>query len=214
LEEEMAAHRAEKGDRGPRFGNTLRLREESRDEWGWAWLDRLGQDVSFALRLLRGSPAFTCAAISVLTLCVGVNLSAFQVFNAVALSPLPVRDPETLVRLNRRSPTSTGTQFSYPAFDFYRTRAHAFAATFGLVYGSVTVDNESQQKSISFVTTNYLSDLGATPRAGRLLLPSDDVRDAASVVVLKERFWRAQFGADLGVIGKQLRLNGRPFTIV
>jgi predicted permease len=213
LEEEMAAHRAEKGDRGPRFGNTLRLREESHDQWGWAWLDRLGQDVSFALRLLRGSPAFTFAAISVLTLGVGVNLAGFQVFNTVALSPLPVRDAETLVRLNRRSPTGTGTQFSYPAFDFYRTRAQSFATTFGLAYATVTVDDESQQKGMSFVTTNYLSDLGATPRAGRLLLPADDLSDAPSVVVLKEQFWRTQFGANPEIVGKQIRLNGRSFTV-
>src|SRR6185312_2090234 len=86
LREEMEAHRAMKGDAGPRFGNDLRLREEAADAWGWAWLERLLQDVRFGLRLLRRAPAFTFTAIGVLALGIGVNLAAFQVFDAVALS--------------------------------------------------------------------------------------------------------------------------------
>src|SRR5215471_2667504 len=97
LHEEMEAHRAMKGARGPRFGNELRLREEAADEWGWAWLDRLAQDARFGARLLRRAPAFTVTAIAVLALGIGVNLAAFEVFDAVALSWLPLRSPETFV---------------------------------------------------------------------------------------------------------------------
>src|SRR6187549_3847081 len=71
LHEEMEAHRARKaqpGGAGPRFGNSLRLREEAADEWGWAWFDRLSQDVRFAARLLRRAPAFTLTAMAVLAL--------------------------------------------------------------------------------------------------------------------------------------------------
>src|SRR3954470_6853277 len=85
LRDEMDAHRAMmNGGAGPRFGNTLRLREESSDIWGWAWLDRLRQDLRFAVRLLVRAPLFTLTAVSVLALGVGINLAAFQVFDAVA----------------------------------------------------------------------------------------------------------------------------------
>src|SRR4029077_3886446 len=115
LHEEMEAHRAMKvdaGTPGPRFGNSLRLREEAQDQWGWAWLDRLSQDLRFAVRLLRRAPAFTLTAIAVLALGVGLNLAAFQVFDMVALSWLPIRAPETLVRVYRRGPGRTTTSFS------------------------------------------------------------------------------------------------------
>src|SRR5688500_16290140 len=119
LREEMDAHRAEKeaaGGRGPRFGNTLRLREEAADEWGWTWLDRLSQDLRFAVRLLRRAPVFTVTALSVLAVGVGLNLAAFQLFDAVALSPLPVRSPDSLVKLERHSSRGHSTTFFYPAF--------------------------------------------------------------------------------------------------
>src|SRR5436190_3580352 len=101
LREEMDAHRAEtaaSGRPGPRFGNNLRLREEAADEWGWAWLDRLSQDLRFAVRLLRRAPVFTLTALAVLAVGVGLNLASFQLFDAVALSPLRVRSPESLVK--------------------------------------------------------------------------------------------------------------------
>src|SRR5580692_3135579 len=98
---EMAA-RAGNGN----FGSTLRLRERAREAWGWTWLDRLSQDLRYGLRMLARAPGFTVMAILVLAIGIGVNVSAFSVFNAVALKPLPVRDPESLVRLERRSPTS------------------------------------------------------------------------------------------------------------
>src|SRR3954464_2146331 len=113
LREEMAAHRAMLGDDAPRFGNELRLREESADQWGWTWLERLQQDVRFGARLLRRSPAFSLTAVAVLALGIGINLAGFQLFEAVALSPLPVRSPETLVKLTRRHPGGSATSFSY-----------------------------------------------------------------------------------------------------
>ena len=136
LHEEMEAHRVlkELSGHGPRFGNSLRLREEAADEWGWAWLDRLSQDLRFAVRLLRRAPAFTLTAIAVLALGVGLNLAAFPVFDMVALSWLPIRAPETLVRVYRRGPGRTTTSFSYPAFDFYRSRSSSLGQAIAVVW--------------------------------------------------------------------------------
>ena len=82
------------------------------DAWGWRPLERLAQDLRFGIRLLSRAPAFTLTAILVLSLGVGVNLAAFQIFERLALAPRPVPEPETLINLYRRSPRSTSTTFS------------------------------------------------------------------------------------------------------
>src|SRR6187455_3170887 len=81
LRDEMDAHRSMMGQAGPRFGNELRLREEAADEWGWTWLDQLLQDLRFGSRLLRRTPAFTLTAVLVLSIGIGINLAAFQLFD-------------------------------------------------------------------------------------------------------------------------------------
>jgi len=213
LREEMAAHRAMMDADRPRFGNVLRLREESADEWGWAWLDRLTQDVRFGVRLLRRSPAFTLTAIAVLALGIGVNLAAFEVFDAVALSWLRVRSPETLVNLTRRNPRGSGTSFSYPEFAFYRDKSTSLAAAFAGVDGNVDI-GDVRAADAGFVSVNYFTDLGARPVVGRLLDAGDERPDAAPVVLLAERFWRARLGGDRAAVGRTIGVNGHPFTIV
>src|SRR5687767_6096601 len=92
LEREMAAHRAEMGD--PRFfGGTLRLREESADVWGWAWLDDLSHDLRYGLRQLRRAPGFALVAILTLGVGIGANTTAFAILNTVLLAELPVPEP-------------------------------------------------------------------------------------------------------------------------
>jgi predicted permease len=216
LRDEMDAHRAEKetsGRRGPRFGNSLRLREEAADEWGWAWFDRLSQDLRFAVRLLRRAPVFTATAMAVLAVGVGLNLAAFQVFDAVALSPLPVRSPDALVKLERRNGRGHSTTFSYPAFDFYRSKSASISSAMALVSGTVTLgDDASHPVAAEFVSSIYFADLGVQPVAGRLLDAGDDGA-AAPVILLGESLWKARFGGDPGTIGRTLRVNGRPFTL-
>src|ERR1019366_1383605 len=95
LESDMEFHREMAARAGRRnFGNTLLLREQAREAWGWTWLDRLGQDLRYAVRTLGRSPGFTVTAVLVLAIGIGVNVSAFSMFNMVALQPLPVRDPD------------------------------------------------------------------------------------------------------------------------
>jgi predicted permease len=214
LREEMEAHRAQMTEAGAPFGNALRLRDEAVDAWGWRWLDRLIQDVRFGTRLLWRAPAFTLTAVAVLALGVGVNLAAFQVFDRLALSPRPVRDAHTLVNLYRRSPTSTTTTFSYPAFDFYRRHASRLAGAMALVPAEVAIgDDESRHVSAAFVTGNYFHEMGAVPVAGRLLEPADERPDAPPVVAVGEDLWRAALSADDRVVGRVLLVNGRPFTV-
>src|SRR5580765_8037481 len=109
LREEMEFHRemAERAGAERRsFGNAAVLREQAREAWGWTWVDRLGQDLRYGVRTLARSPGFTLAAVMVLAVGIGVNVAAFGVFNMFVLKPLPVRDPDTLVRLERSAPGS------------------------------------------------------------------------------------------------------------
>ena len=116
LQREMEAHRAEMND--PRgFGNTLRLREEARDAWGWNWLDDLVHDTRFAWRTLRHSPAFTLTAIATLALGIGVNIGMFSLVNGLLLRPLYDR-PDEVIGVYDRGTTAEGGYrgMSYPNY--------------------------------------------------------------------------------------------------
>ena len=207
---EMAA-RAGSGN----FGNTLRLREEAREAWGWVWLDRLSQDLRYAARMLRKSPAFTVAAVLMLAIGIGVNVAAFGFFDLMFLRPLPVRDPATLLRFDRSAPQGGGDNFIYAEMAFYREHSKTLSAVLASSGARLTIEGEQKQLNASFVTANFFSDLGASAKLGRTLDPArDEASDAEPVVVLGQGFWQRHFDADPSVIGKTIRLSGKPATVV
>jgi len=216
LEDEMLFHREMMGKTQARsFGNTLLLREQARDAWGWTWIERLFQDITYAIRILRRSPGFTFTAIVVLAIGIGVNVTAFSLFDMVALKPLPVRDPASLIQIQRRSPSRVNRELPYPHTEFYRTHARSLSAVMTVMgVPPVTLDNDTQPAHISFASANYFAELGTTPAFGRLFDPRrDNSPSAPPVVVISYTFWQHRLNGDPAVLGRTLHLNGKAVTV-
>ncbi len=216
LEEEMAAHR----DRMPpedrrRFGGMLQLREQARDAWGWAWFDALCQDLRFGCRILLRAPGFTVAIIAVMALGIGIALTAFQVFNTLVLRPLPIRAPENIYALHLRGPDSYSDVMSYALYDFIRGSNRPLSAVVAQMSSEVQIGRSAELRAAArFVSSNYLTELGATPAGGRLFdAVSDGVPGAPPVVVLSYRFWQRAFGSDRQAVGQTIYVEGRPASI-
>lgn len=217
LENEMEFHREMAAHQGRRnFGNTLRLREQSREAWGWTWIDRLMQDLRYAARILWRSPGFTAAAILVLGLGIGVNVAAFSLFNLIAFKPLPVRDPDSIVMLQRRSLEIINPEMPYPTVAFYRDHAKSLQAVMAMMGApAMEFENDTQPIRDIFVSSNYFSELGTLPASGRLLDPTrDDAPGAPAVAVLSYGFWQQRFGGDPSIVGSVIHLNKKPATVI
>jgi predicted permease len=217
LENEMQFHREMSTGMGhAEFGNLLRLREQARDAWGWTWIDRLGQDLRYGVRMMARSPGFTLMAVMVLAIGIGVNVAAFSVFDMVALRPLPVPDAQRLVRLERRSPNDYGSEISYPSFEFYRDNARTLSAVMAVLgIPPMQIDDDIQGTSASFVTPNYFTQLGTQAAFGRMFDPRvDGAAGSPPVMVIGYGLWQRRFGGDPGVVGRAIYLNRKPVTVV
>src|SRR4051812_34196939 len=99
LGEEMEAHRElMPPDRRSNFGNTTRLREDSREAWSWNWVEQLSQDLSYGARVLKRAPGFTLGAVAVLALGIGVNLAEFEIFDAMIFHRFTFRDADAALQ--------------------------------------------------------------------------------------------------------------------
>jgi predicted permease len=226
LSDEMAAHREmmaeEKSTANFAFGSQLRLIEYSREVWGWCWLDRLFQDLHFGLRLLRRSPGFSLTAVLVLSLGIGVNLTAFRLL-LVETAPT-ARDPNSLVEVARWFPNGMGTTIAYPVLAFYAEHSRSFAAVMGahedsVVFGGASAGNapgsEPENVTVNFVTAAYFNEQASPISHGRALVAALDEAPASEpVAVLSQRFWDRRLGSAPNVVGQSLRLNGKLVRVV
>lgn len=195
-------------------------------------MNRLMQDVQYALRQLRKTPGFTLTAVLTLALGIGANAAIFTLVHAVLLQNLPVTDPKTLVRVgdkddccvNGGAPDENDySLFSYDLYKHLRDNSPEFeqlaAMQSGTGYGSVTARSNQPgalPKALSreYVSGNYFQTLGIKPYAGRLLAPTDDVEGAPMAVVMSYQTWQRDFAADPNVVGSTLTLNTNPVSII
>src|SRR5918993_459399 len=201
MAEEMAYHREQMGPDGrTNFGDELRLREDAREMWGWTWLDRLQQDLTYGTRVLRNAPRFTLTAMLILVLGIGAPLSAFRVVLA-DLQGASAPDPDSLVRLTRRAPTASMTSLSYPELEFYSANAKSFRSLIGVserneAQFSDGAANTPEPIHVAFATVNYFPEFGVTPAFGRVLTSDDERAGAEPAAMVSESFWRRRLGGD------------------
>ncbi len=181
-------------------------------------MESLLQDLRYALRTLRKSPAFTLIAILTLALGIGANSAIFTVVNGVLLEPLAYDEPDRLVRIWERNLDAGFPRFSVspPNYVDYRDQASSFealAARSGSSY-HLTGDGEPLRLNGSLVSGNYFEVLSTRPAVGRLLQPEDDQLGGPPVVVISHSLWQSRFGGDPGLIGQDIRLSDEPYTVI
>jgi predicted permease len=220
LAEEMAYHRElMEADRRTEFGSELRMREVTREVWGWAWLDRLHQDLVYGARVLRHSPGFTLTAMLVLALGIGLPLTAFRAV-LMDLQGGGAPDPDTLVQLSRRAPGAYITVLPYPELAFYAANARSFRSVIGILgrnqatFGDSAAGGAPEQIHVAFTTANYFAEFGVVPLRGRTLSVEDERPDAEAVALIGEAFWQRRLGGDPSVIGQTVRVNGKLVRVV
>jgi predicted permease len=184
------------------------------------WLADLLDDLGYALRSLRNSRTFAFAAVLTLGLGIGVNTAVFSVVNALLFRPLPVRDAERLVVLGSRGPGTTALgPMSYSDLQDYRTATRGtLEDVAGYTVGFIGLAPERGRPArvlVTWVTGNYFELLDTQPPLGRVIRsPEGTPGRIDPVVMLGHTTWQQRFDGDPAVIGKTVRLNGRPCTII
>ncbi len=200
------------------FGNTARLREMSRDAWGWTFLDRLRQDIRYGVRALAAQPGFTATAVVSLALGIGADTAIFSIINAVMLRSLPVEDPQALVQIQLGA-GGGGDELNTPLWEQIRDKQRAFSGV--LAYSSDRFDlaeaGEKRPAQGMWVSGGFFRVLKVPAVMGRTLTPADDQWGGGpdgAVAVISHDFWKSGLNGDIGVIGKTIRLNRQSFVIV
>jgi len=172
----------------------------------------------YALRTLRRSPGLTAVAILSLALGIGANTAIFSVTNAVILRSLPVQKPNELVLLRYVSKKgNVFDSFSYKDYLALRDTGNVLAGLSAVNDVEVNLASEEATERVSgeLVSGNYFPLLGVQPRIGRLIQPEDDrLAGAHPVCVISNGLWQRRFGSATDIVGKQVQINGRPYSIL
>ena len=216
LAEEMEVHRAMLADDGrpaAAMGNATLAREDARGVWIWLWLESLWQDARYAVRNLRRQPGFTITALLALGSAIGINTSLFTIFNAVALRPWPVREPARVVTVHRFVREGAG-DFGIAEYRYLAGHSRAFSGLVAMRNGE-QVKMEDQPLGLSYVSGNYFATVGVEMQRGRGFLAQEDSSGAPqAVAVISHDLWESKFGADPRMVGRTIRLDDVPFTVV
>lgn len=198
------------------FGGIEQIKEQCRESRGTLWLASIAQDLRYGARILTRSPGFSATATLVLALGIGVNTLAFSLYNLIVLQMIPVRDPQSLVSFERRSPENITPAIPWDSIVYYRENTKSLSALMPTMDGApMVLDHDEQRVKPSFVSANYFSELGATASAGRLFDSArEDSVGSDPVAVLSYSLWQRRYGADPSIVGKTIRLSGKPATVI
>jgi len=187
-------------------------------------MENLLQDIRYGVRMLTKRPAFTFVAALSLALGIGANTTIFSVINGLLLTPIPVEDPSRLGMVFMTD-SVTGDiggfggylPMSYPNYEDIRDQNDVFEQLTAVSFGGgiMTGDDEPQQLAGFLVTHEYFDVLGIEPALGRFFRADENENPGThNVVVISYGLWERQFGADEGMVGRDIDINGVPFTVV
>jgi predicted permease len=199
-----------------RLGGVQQTKEKYRNRRSLPLLEMLWSDMRFGARVLWKSRGFTIVAILTLALGIGANTAIFSIVNGVLMNPLPFPQPERLVALHESKPNFDKGSISYPNFLDWQKDNHTFSsmAVSRRYAFSLTGKGEAEQVNGEFVSGSFFPLLGVNPILGRTFSPAEEQAGAAPVVVISEGLWRRKFSSSPNVLGQNITLNGRAFTII
>ncbi len=193
------------------FGSVERATEECREARGINFVETLFADVRYALRGMRRSPMFAASVIAIIAIGLGVNTAIFTIFDAYALRPLPIRDPNSLYRLHWSDRKGYEHLFSWNQFaelrDDNNQSAFTHMAAMRLLLARPMLGG--------LVSCNFFDVLGVSVARGRTLVNADCAAPGSGpVLVLSYQAWQHQFGGDPDIVGRKISLRGYPMEVV
>jgi predicted permease len=205
-------------DAARRFGNPALLKETARSQDTLNWLETVWQDLRYSLRVMRKNPGFSLVAVLTLALGIGANTAIFSIVNTVLLRSLPYRDPDRLVKIVNSNP-GLGLRdigMSVIEMDDLSQRSGVFddLSVVWPVSVNLTGAEHPERLEMVGVSPSYFSMLGTTPQIGRLFGPQDEAQGFAEAVVISDKLWQRSYGKDPNILGKRVRLDNDPYTIV
>ena len=201
------------------FGNTTLVQEDVHAIWSAVWLERLASHGKYAARSLRKNPGFTTVAVLTLALGIGANTAIFSVINALLLRPLPFSAPDQIVRIySTKNGAPVGGPSPMDMRDFAQS-THSFQKM--VVYDTWrknvsfgTAVGEAEQMRVGLVPAAYFEVLNVRPIIGRLFTEDENQEGRHFVAAISARLWKDRFAGDRAVLGRKVRINDEPYTIV
>ena len=200
------------------FGNLTQANERFYEAGRWRWWSGLSQDVRFGLRMLRKTPGFTAVAVLTLALGIGATTAIFSAVYAVMLKPLPFKDANRLVFVEKKNPPRGWVRNPISPTEIlaWRRDSGAFEDLAAYTQSTcvLTGAGEAEQDPCEIASSNLFPLLGAAPLLGRAFLPAEDREDSPRVAILSHALWRRRFGAQPDAIGRAVEINHASYTIV
>jgi predicted permease len=200
------------------FGSLDTVKEDCREQRGLHLFDEFCRELNYAARLLRKTPGFTATALLTLAVCLGANLTIFAVIDSVLLRPLPFPAPDSLVTIFNTYPKAGVERDGSSLTNYYERRGHisAFTSLSIYKYGTEIIGEpgSTEREQTMRVSPDFFATLGLGPVIGRTFTEEETTSQTDHVAILSDTFWRQRFNADPHVIGRQIRVNSVPRTVI